>query len=527
MIDYPKTPQENIEFRANLYEKAKKDIDIRSCLYGECRDNIEFFFDVFCWTYDPRLLEPEIPFILYPRQRRFLAFLDDVYTRSKAGEKINVVVDKPRDVGATFTFMGWVLHKYLFGKFNARVGSRKEDYVDKKGEPDSLFYKLDYMLERLPSWMRGENDRTHMMLGKKGSENQVSGESANPDFSRGGRKSVILFDEIAFWEWAQSSWESSGESTNLRVALSTPPKTGKDSFFYKLLTGTKGKVEKFSFDWTDVPKKDEGWLKVAKETKSDEEFAREVLKSFEGTTEGKVYALTLRLATISDEYDYDPTMPLFVSWDFGLDQVAMIWLQKDIKTNRVRIIDTYHNSDKEIDFFVPFVTGQIESGIHEYTQYELDIIKRHSQWSKTVTHMGDPDVKKRNLVKKTSVKQTLESKGIYVQSKPWGGREWKDFRDKTQMLIRRLDIHETRNEYFLSAMRSARYPERTEKSKATMPITKPIHDWTSHFRTSLEYFADNEPDLANKVDVRQIRAIDRQLNESYMPGTRKRKGRIV
>ena len=506
MDDYPVTMLENIDFRARMLTKAKEDEKLRTILYEKCSKDILFFINCFCWTFDPRLSDPELPFILYPKQTEFIKKIESLYARAVEGQKINFVLDKPRDVGATFTLMAWCLHHYLFDSFNARIGSRKEDYVDKTGETDTLFYKLDFMLERIPSWLKGVNKRGYMMLSKADNENQVSGESANPNFSRGGRKSVVIFDEHGFWEWAKSSWESSGESTNFRIALSSPPETGKDSYFFNLLAGRKGRVETFEFDWKDVPKRDQGWFTEAKETKSEEEFAREVLKSYEGTTKGKVYALTLQLAHISDKVEYDPQLPLFISWDFGLDQTAMIWLQKDISTGKVRIIDSYHNSDKEMDFFVPFVTGNIESGIHTYNQHELNIIKRHKGWSRTITHFGDPDVKKRDRNTKSSTRDLLQKYGIYIQLKDWAGRQWKDLRDKTQLLIRRLDINEKRNEYFLSCLRMARYPEKREGSQSTQPITKPIHDWTSHFRTALEYFADNEPKIESGATSQEVHA---------------------
>lgn len=318
-FEAPKTLLENKRFRALIFEQAEKDPYFQALLKEKCRRDNVFFFNTFAWTFDPRLAYPVIPFILYPKQEKLIKWLDSLLERSRKGEKVNGVIDKPRDVGATFTVMVWALHKFLFEEFSARVGSRKEDYVDKKGEQDTLFYKMDFNLDRLPLWLlpQGWNDelRTSMLLTHPNGINNVSGESANPNFGRGGRKSATIFDEHAFWEYARSSWESAGESTNLRLAMSTPPENGRDSHFYKLLTGIHGKVERFEFDWTDVPSRNQNWLKTQRETKSEEELAREVLKSYEGTTEGKVYAMDFRFATLSN-VDYDPTLPLLLWWDF-------------------------------------------------------------------------------------------------------------------------------------------------------------------------------------------------------------------
>ncbi len=115
-----------------------------------------FFIDAFCWTYGPRLPDSIVPFILYPRQEALIHWLDEMLARSRTGQKVSGLIDKPRDVGATYTVMTWCLCEYLFDDFSARVGSRKEDYVDKAGEPETLFYKLDFNLERIPGWLLPE-----------------------------------------------------------------------------------------------------------------------------------------------------------------------------------------------------------------------------------------------------------------------------------------------------------------------------------------------------------------------------------
>lgn len=53
-----------------------------------------------------------------------------------------------------------------------------------------------------------------------------------------------------------------------------------------------------------------------------------------------------------------------------------------------------------------------------------------------------------------------------------------------------------------TAILNARYPERKESSQSTKAFELPIHDWTSHFRTALEYFAtymnENRPAMSKK-----------------------------
>jgi hypothetical protein len=146
-----------------------------------------------------------------------------------------------------------------------------------------------------------------------------------------------------------------------------------------------------------------------------------------------------------------------------------------------------------VDFFIPFVKGEIKSNGHIYTPKELDIIERHRYW-KQATHFGDPDVGKRSYgANKISAKDTLANEGIYVQTHYRDESGHLAIKERTRLLFRRLEVNQERCEYFLDAIRNARYPQRQESSQSTTPITKPIHDWTSHFRTALEYFVDNEP----------------------------------
>ncbi len=496
MLSVPTEYEENIKYRVKLFNKAQTDPKLQEACRVMAAESFEWFCNTFLWTYDPRESDPNKLFVLWPKQKHFIDWLELLYQRSQNNEKINVAVDKPRGIGASYILMAWVLWHYLFHDFTVRIGSRKEDYVDMKGDPDTLFAKLDYMLDRIPDWLISENSRAYLMIRPKdgSTSNSIVGESANPNFGRGGRKNAIIFDEFGFWDWSKSSWESAGEATNFRIAVSTPPESGRDSHFFKLLTGQAGKVFKYEFNYDDDPRRDDKWLAEAKETKSEEEFAREVMKSFEGTVEGKVYAVAIKHAH-TGIVPYNADLPLFVSWDFGLDAVAMIWWQKDFRTNRVYMVDCYSNSNKGIDFYVPFVQGQVSSGQHEYKDYELEQINKHAQWSREITHFGDPDVNKRDLKTEESTFDYLRRKyGIYVQSKTWGGRTWKDMKERTLLLFRRLDVDENACEPVLSALRNAKYPKRSENSQSVTEPLKPVHDWTSHFRTSVEYYADNEPE---------------------------------
>lgn len=514
--DYRKLLQERILTR----QKARDDQEYRREVLYKCRDDTLYWFDNFAWTFDPRRTPSELPFIPYDgRQIEFIKFLEDILVHPR-----DVFVDKPRDVGATAILCNFLLKHWLFDQyFNTRIGSRKEDYVDHAGDPDTLFYKIDYTFNRLPKWMRPENwnvntNRAYMRFTRPDMSNTIMGESANPNFARGGRQKIVLFDEIGFWPFAKSAWESAGDVTDIRIAMTTPPDTGKSSFAYKLFAGQSGTVDKFQFQYTDIPSKDAHWLMAQKERRSTEEFEREILKSYSGTTEGKVYAADWKLYVKESDVEYDPNLPLYVSWDFGRDMTALVWYQKNLKMNKVYIIDAYQKAKEQPDYFVPFITGLVKSGLGGYDDYALEKIKLHRDWRKDILHFGDPDVVKVAYTDKQSALSILRAEGIIINFKPWNGRKSKDLVDKAKLLLRRVEVNSERCDDFIEAILSSRWPQKNEGSQSTTEVEKPVHDENSHFRTSLEYFADNEPFRREFENEKIDRDMDKKIRAAiYRP----------
>lgn len=485
-----------LEDRLYIRERCKIDMEFRKEILLQCAEDSVFWCNNFAWTFDPRkkfFTVRHLPFVLFDQQIELVRWIEDLIDKGESG-----AVEKSRDMGVSYTaLVPVILYRWLFQDFNARIGSRKEEFVDKEGDPDTLFWKLKYNLLRLPDWMLPDGfavdkHTSHMRITRPDKPNSIIGESANPSFARSGRNNLVVFDELGFWGWARASWQAAGESTPTRLAVSTPPVTGKNSFFYKLINSEEGKVNRFLFHYRDDPRKDSDWEAKERENKSQEEFDRELDISYEGSVKGTVYAANFNLCE-TGEYEYNPDLPLFVSWDFGLDGVAMQWYQWDQKLDWWYLLESYEKGDQEIEYFVPFVTGKVVSDKgFLYDSDELAMIERHKKW-KGATHFGDPDVKKRTLVDKRSAKGVLIEHGIYIQSKAWAGRTHYDLKQGALKLLKRLSIDSRYNRYFSDAMRAARYPERSETSQSTTGLSKPIHDWTSHHRTAFEYMADNAP----------------------------------
>jgi len=459
-----------------------------------------FFIDHFLWTYDPRSTQRHRPFILYEFQEEELKAAEEAYIQGK-----DLLTEKSRDMGVTWYYAAWIFHKWLFEKdFTALIGSRKEDLVDNR-QVDSIFGKFDYMLKYMPEWMipkdfNLKNHRLALKLINSENGNSVLGESANPDFSRGGRYSLIFFDEFAFWDWADRAWTSAGDATKVRFAVSTP----NGANFFKFLRFS-GRILVRTVKWDLHPEKDQAWYDVERKRRLPEEVAQEIDIQYDKSNRGRVYEEYEYVPY--DNFPYEENWPLYVSWDYGLsDDTAIIWWQRDPVTGRRRIIDCYWNHGKLIDFYVPFITGEIPSGQpYGYTDEEREIIEAHRLY-KPAIHFGDPSGKQRHQASNNkSVIDQLRVFGIHVNTKP-DANSFEIRKTKSKLVMRDLEANDNpRTQYLRECMLNARYPERRMTSQSTTIPDKPIHDWTSHLRTAFEYYAVNERDYRLRRAIDSVR----------------------
>ena len=463
--------------REELLKRAKAQIELER--RRSATDPV-FFIETFCYTYDPRTRNKDLPFKLYPFQVELVL---DLVKAIETGDE-DLFIEKSRDMGATWVVLAVITWFFVFGdQFQALLGSRKEDYVD-DGTMQTLFPRMDYMLRKCLFPVKYE--KHYMKLVNLDNGSTIIGESANANFSRSGRFNVILFDELAFWGFQQSSWEAAGEATPCRIAITTP----SESVSYAKALRNSGLVKVITLHWTLHPLKDAQWYEKAKLRKTSEEVARELDINWEGSLTSIVYPEISN--AVMGEYPYNPNYPLYVSWDFGLDCTAIQWWQVNPQTGKSRLVDSYSRTDKPIQFFFPFFGRPIDS-IFTYLEDDIEAIELLKDYRKPV-HYGDPDVEKRAYQDKemTTTRRELSMVGIYIQTNP-ASNDFSARKTAVKMMLQEgIEVNDTpRNRMWLESIKQSRYPKRDENSQATTAITKPIHDWTSHHRSCTEYFAVN------------------------------------
>lgn len=92
----PKGFDENLRWRIEMIRAARASAADQAALRRMCSEDILFYVNAFCWTYDPRRDDPTVPFITYPFQDEVFADLD-----ASIGRR-DICIKKSRDMGASW-----------------------------------------------------------------------------------------------------------------------------------------------------------------------------------------------------------------------------------------------------------------------------------------------------------------------------------------------------------------------------------------------------------------------------------------
>ena len=262
------------------------------------------FIEHWCVTYDPRVARSgfpaKMPFILFQRQREFVEFLLALLDANASG-----LVEKSRDMGATWLCCAFSVWLWLFVDGSATGwGSRKEQLVDKIGDPDSIFEKIRIIIRMLPRefWPRYFSERDDMPFMKIVNPETgatITGE-AGDNIGRGGRKLIYLKDESAHYERPEKIEAALSDNTNIQVDISSVNGVG-NVFHRRRESGIEwepgakaidGKTNVFVMDWRDHPLKTPAWYTLRKAKFEDDGlahiFAQEVDRNYSASIEGVI-----------------------------------------------------------------------------------------------------------------------------------------------------------------------------------------------------------------------------------------------
>jgi len=299
----------NLKWRAKVHRRVMEDPTYAAVIRDACAVDPVFYTNGFLYTYDPRC-QPfaKIPMVLYP-QFQTGALLEILRCIGKE----DLLIEKSRDMGASWLCaiaVEWLWH--FRRRLSFLFGSRSEQYVDSAENPKSLFWKLDFIHDNLPSWLMpaGYNRSAHrrkMHMSNPETGSVIDGESTNKEFARGDRRTAIILDEFAAVDTGQRVLDSTLPVTKSRIFNSTP--LGFNNAYYDL---TLTNIKKLTLHWSDHPEKRKGLYTT------DKRGELKILDPY-NYPEGYKPILDGELRSIAFDFDWHRSSPRTMASEWNID----------------------------------------------------------------------------------------------------------------------------------------------------------------------------------------------------------------
>lgn len=237
-------------------------------------------------TADPRNVErglpAVIPFLLFPKQEEWVQWFVERWANREPG-----ITEKSRDLGLSWLTLAVACTVCLFNDdVVVGFGSRKEEYVDKRGDPKSLLFKARQFIKYLPREFKGiwkeDKHAPYMRVEFPESGSVITGE-AGDNIGRGARASIYFVDESAWLPRPELIDAALSQTTNCRQDISTP--RGMNNPFARKRFA--GKIPVFTFHWRDDPRKDDDWyIKQCNDIDDPVIIAQEIDLDYNASMEG-------------------------------------------------------------------------------------------------------------------------------------------------------------------------------------------------------------------------------------------------
>jgi hypothetical protein len=259
----PKDPLAHLDFRIEIAERCAADEAYRQMILEWCAADFLFFVNVFCWIVEPRDESGDslMPFNTWANQDPVMAAMAHYL-----GKRRDIVGDKSRAQGATWIVCALYIWGALFRRRKSfGIMSKDETTGDDYQDPNSVGWKIDFILKNLPEWMRpagievnGPNrSTTHHTWRFANTDSTIKIYAANKTSARGGRATSFFLDEAGSFG-GNRDLEALSNLQQVcfnRIVISTP--NGTEIEFYRLVS-TPSIWLKVILDWEDNPSQNEG-----------------------------------------------------------------------------------------------------------------------------------------------------------------------------------------------------------------------------------------------------------------------------
>jgi hypothetical protein len=257
----PRSYKANLLFRSRLLDRCSRDPRTRAATVHACSRDLLFYVNCFVWQYNPRMIGRNLqagPFITWDFQdHAFRAILDSIECHCKDDPRPHqhdLLIEKSREMGASWMcliVMEWLWHFHPWMKFHCI--SRNEKAVE-DDDPDSLFWKIDFILSRLPPWLVPKFKRRKLYYGNEDNGSSITGEASTGSAGVGGRATAMFIDEFSQIKEDFEVLHRTSDTTGCRIFNGTHRGTG--TAFHEL--SQRIDQRKLQLHWTQHPHKRPG-----------------------------------------------------------------------------------------------------------------------------------------------------------------------------------------------------------------------------------------------------------------------------
>lgn len=325
------------------------------------------------------------------------------------------------------------------------------------------------------------------------------GGADNPDAWRGGYADELIADEFDDMppDLAALVIEPMlADRDGVLIRSGTPKGKGLLQAAYDKARTLEGH-SRYLLDYTKTNALPDHVIERLRQEMSVEEFAQEMECSFQSPNSGSYYGQLMNDAEREGriaEVAYDPALPVWTSWDLGIDDATAIWFAQVTVSGEFRFIDYIEDSGAALDYYVERILER------PYRRYEM--------------HLLPHDAAVKELGSGRSRTETLQSLGLFPH-RVLRAHSVADGINAVRLILPRAWFDAEKCAQGIKALRN--YRREWNPAGETWRVN-PRHDWSSHGADSMRYMAlgardtlaPAQPERVKDSWERAFNALDRE-----------------
>lgn len=232
----------NLRFRKALLAKCRGNRDYQRAVIHAVKNDCLFFIKVFGWQMNPLKTERGRvgPFIPYQFQEDGIIARPETHGHLPADRQRGllwgyehsktIALQKSRELGASWVMLFLQVWLCITTRMMQCLNiSRSAAAVDDKS-PNSLFWKIRFIHQHLPDWLKGEIDTTKFYFGYSETESVITGEASTAQAGVGGRAGLCNIDEFSKIKEDVGVRQNTANTADCRVFTGTHLGTNTELF---------------------------------------------------------------------------------------------------------------------------------------------------------------------------------------------------------------------------------------------------------------------------------------------------------